>query len=673
MENYLESLDSEWFNRRLTGVLVIVVITFAVLILRLLYLQVVEGSELRRQSEINSIRLRDIDAPRGLIYDRHGTMLVDNRPSFDLFIVPKDARPLGQTLEKLGRVLNQPADVLAERLAKSKKQGAYKPILLVEDIGRDLLAAVEVQRYDLPGVLVKVSPKRHYLFKNHAAHVVGYVGEINAKELAQEAYADCKSGDVIGKFGAEKAFESDLRGIRGGHQVKVNANAQIVRILKTVHAQAGEDIQLTIDHSLQQVAEHLLQGQAGAAVAVDPNNGEILVMASNPTFDPNDFVTGMSKDVWSGLINNPFRPLENKAIQAEYPPASTYKIVTTIAGLEEGVIDLETTHYCPGFYKFGNRVYRCWRRGGHGEVNVIQALERSCDVFYYKVGEALGVDRLAWYAKACGLGTATGVPIDGESPGLIPTAAWKRKRFKEAWQGGETLSIAIGQGFNLTTPLQMAMLTAAVANGGKRYKPIIVKSVSSANTGEIRTIEPEVIGRLPISEKTLALVRQGLWAVVNQAKGTAHGSRFADVPFSGKTGTAQVVGRKVVEESLESEGGEGKEEEIKLVYRDHAWFVAYGPSDYPQIAVAVIVEHGEHGSSAAAPVAREIIREYLKLPEDRLSKQLQVAVEERLAAAEALTDDETSHSNEDGGGSQEVVTEDSASQSDVDGGNAHDD
>lgn len=628
MQNYLDSIDSEWFNQRLTGVMVVVLATFAILTLRLFYLQVMEGSEYRRQSEINSIRLQDIDAPRGLIFDRHGTMLVDNRPSFDLFIVPKDARPMDQTLEKLSRLLQEPVEILQARLDKSKKHGAYTPVLIDEDVGRDTLAAVEVHRYDLPGVVVKVSPKRHYLYNQHAVHLIGYMGEINAEELRREAYADCKGGDFIGKFGVEKSFEGHLRGVRGGNQVEVNATGQIVRILKTVPAQAGQDITLTIDHELQETAEYLLQDQSGAVVAVDPDNGEILAMASSPTFDPNNFIVGMTRDVWSDLINNPFRPLENKAIQSEYPPASTYKIVTAIAGLEEGVIDSETTFYCPGFYKYGNRIYRCWRRGGHGEVNVVQALKHSCDVYFYQVGEALGVDRLAWYAKAHGLGAATGIPIDGEVSGLIPTAAWKRKRMGVSWQGGETLSIAIGQGFNLVTPLQMAMLTAAVGNGGTRYRPIVVKSMQAGANGVRTVTEPEVVGQLPVGDTTLALVRRGLWAVVNESKGTAHATRFEDVDFSGKTGTAQVVGRKP-----ETEGENAEDDEDNHFFKDHAWFVAYAPSEHPRIAVAVIVEHGEHGSSAAAPVAREVIRKYLNLPEDKFSQEIFLQVEERRAAA----------------------------------------
>ena len=620
MPNYLESVDSEWFNQRLVRVLVFVLAACALLMIRLVYLQVIGGKEYRRLSEINSIRLQDIDAPRGLIFDRNGHMLVDNRPSFDLSIILKDAKPLTETLEKLGRLINEPVETLSASIKSSKKRSGYTPILLKEDIGRDLLAAVEVHKYDLPGVVVHVSPKRHYLFGKYAAHLIGYVGEINLEELGSTLCPDCKAGDFIGKFGIEKADEELLRGKRGGQQVEVNATGQIVRIIETVDAEPGQNITLTIDQALQEATEQLLQGQAGAAVAVDPDSGEILAMASSPSFDPNLFTVGMSHDEWNALISNPARPLENKVIQAEYPPASTFKIVTAMAGLEEGVIDVNTTFFCPGFYRYGNRVYRCWRHAGHGEVNVVQALAQSCDVFFYQVGEALGIDRLAWYAKASGLGSTTGINLDREGRGLIPTAAWKRKRMGVSWQGGETLSVAIGQGFDLVTPLQMAMLIAAVGNGGTRYRPQLIKRRESAENKIVFESKPVVVGQLPIHAENLALVREGLFDVVNELKGTAHRSKIQGLEFSGKTGTAQVVGRK-------PEGDEPDAEQLKAL-KDHAWFVAYAPSEKPSIAVAVLIEHGEHGSSAAAPVAREMIRNYLHLPEDQMSAEIRAAIKE---------------------------------------------
>lgn len=603
MRNYLESVDTDWFNQRLVGVLVAVVLAFTVLSIRLLYLQLFEGRELRRLSEINSIRLQDIDAPRGMICDRNGTTVVDNRPAFNVYIILKDAKPIDETVARLAQLLNESPEILMATIQENRKRGGYIPVLLREDIGRDTMAAIEVHKFELPGVQVRVSPRRHYIYDTHAAHLLGYMGEISQEELQGSPFDDCKGGDFIGKFGIEKAYEAHLRGKRGGRQVEVNATGQVVRVLKTVPAQPGQNIYLTIDEELQKRAEALLQDRAGAAVAVEPDTGRILAMASSPAFDPNLFVAGMTRDQWNELVSNPFRPLENKATQAEYPPASTYKIVTALAGLEEKVIDAKTTFYCPGFYKYGNRVYRCWKRSGHGEVDLVKALAESCDVYFYQVGEALGVDRLARYARAFGLGAPTGISLDREGKGLIPTSDWKKKRFGVPWQGGETLSIAIGQGFNLVTPLQMASLMAAVGNGGTRYSPYVIEKIQTADGVVTFQNSPREDGKIKLHPENLALVRQALWQVVNDPKGTAWQSRIQGLPFSGKTGTAQVVSMPKA-----SDGSSGKNDALP---KDHAWFVAYAPSENPKIAISVIIEHGEHGSSAAAPVASALIQAYL--------------------------------------------------------------
>jgi penicillin-binding protein 2 len=602
LTDYLDNVDSEWFDQRLSVVLTIVVAAFVVLIARLLFLQVIEGPELRRLSEINSIRLKSVDAPRGLIYDSHNRLMADNRPSYDLSVIVKDAGPLEKTIAKLARYTGIDEVEFWETMKKQKGKRAYKPVLLKSDIGRDALAAIEVNRWDLPGIVVNVSPRRDYIFSPSAAHILGYMGEISEKELKSGRYGDCRTGDFIGKYGIEREKEHWLRGKRGGQQVEVNATGQVVRVISTVDATPGHNIFLSIDQMLQQKAEQLLGDRAGAAVAVDPSTGQVLAMASSPSYDQNAFITGLSHDAWNALITDPQRPLSNKAIQAEYPPASTYKIIAASAGLEEGVIDANTTHFCPGFLKFGNRTYRCWKKWGHGEVDVYKALKESCDVYFYKVGQELGVDRLAWYARAFGLGEPTGIDLPHEEGGLIPTARWKKKRTGISWQKGETLSIVIGQGFNLATPLQMAMVAAAVGNGGTRYRPRIVKTIRTADGQVVYKSSPEVVGRLPISATTLQMVQEGLFKAVNEPHGTAYASRLDAVAMCGKTGTAQVVGRK--EEDAE---GEGESEPIK----DHAWFVAYAPRENPVIAVAVLIEHGEHGSSAAAPVAAEMIRMYI--------------------------------------------------------------
>ena len=604
MGKYLKTSDTDWYKQRLIKVMICVAGAFFILLLRLFYLQVIQGQELRRLSENNCIRLQSTDPSRGMIFDRNGTLLVDNRPAFDLSIILKDAKPVDRTIEKLAKLIDVPVSELMKKLKHDKGVSSYKPILLKQDIGRDALAAVEVQKFDLPGIVVNVKARRHYINRQSAAHLIGYLSEINSDELKSGKYPECKGGDFIGKFGVEKVFEPFLKGKRGGRQVEVNVMGQVVKVLKTVDAQPGQNIYLTIDHILQEKAEALLEGVAGAVVAMDPETGNILVMASSPSFDQNAFVDGMSHKQWKSLISNPLRPMANKAVQGEYPPASTFKIITAIAGLEEGVIDENTFMHCPGYYKYGNRIYRCWRRGGHGSVNILKALSQSCDVFFYQVGQKLGVDKLAFYAKACGLGSATGINLDNEAGGLIPTAAWKKRRTGIAWQGGETLSVAIGQGYDLATPLQMLVLTSALANGGTRYKPLILKSVKTVDGDIVIQNKRQVIGKLPVSKKTLAIVKKGLWEVVCNPKGTGRIAYIKGIDISGKTGTAQVIGRK--------NNPDLSEKDLPDHFKAHAWFVAYAPSVDPQIAVAVFIEHGGHGSSAAAPIAREIIRTYLE-------------------------------------------------------------
>jgi penicillin-binding protein 2 len=610
LKRYLNTVTSEWFNKRILGAILCVVVVFSILFMRLFYLQIIKGQEFLRLSENNSIRLETIVAPRGLIFDAEGELLVDNRPSFDLRIIPRNATPLEETLRKIARYTNIPEEDLMEKVRESNGLSSYKPVLLKQDIGRDVMAAIEVHKYDLPGVAMNIRPVRHYINGQHAAHLIGYLGEINAKELQNGTFAGCKGGDFIGRFGAEKTYEGLLRGKRGGRQVEVDVRGQVVRALQTVRARPGQNLYLSLDYSLQKKVEELLQDHVGAVVAMDPMTGYILVMASNPTFDQNAFVSGMSREEWNALTSNPGYPMTNRVIQAEYPPASTYKIVTTIAGLEEGDINLKTTQHCPGYYTLGDRVFRCWKKGGHGEVNIIRAIAESCDVFFYKVGEEVGVDKLAKYARMCGLGERTGIGLDNEGKGLVPTSEWKKKRIGESWQKGETLNVSIGQGYNLTTPLQMLVLTSAIANSGTLYQPQIVRRVETADGIEVTNIEPVVTGSLTIHPETMDIVKRGLWEAVNTQKGTASGVKLNQYSISGKTGTAQLVTSK--DPGI---GETEKEEEISDHFKPHAWFVAYAPSEAPRIAVAVIVEHGEHGSTAAAPIAKELIKTYLEKQE----------------------------------------------------------
>jgi penicillin-binding protein 2 len=601
MERFVKSVDHDWYKQRIVGMMLGVLAVFVVLLMRLMYLQVVAGDDYYRLSMNNSIRLQTVDPPRGLVLDRHGTKLAENRPSFDVSFTPKDAGDVGRVLSELAAYLNVPVDELQGKVKHSRGLAAFRPVVLKQDIGRDVLAAVEAHKVDMPGVSIQVRLRRNYLYELNASHLIGYLGEINLDELKSGDYPNLRGGDYIGKFGVERTQESVLRGEPGGRQVEVNANGQIMRVLQTVSPKPGRNVHLTLDRELQQRAEELLEGVAGAAVAVEPASGEILAMASSPSFNQNAFVSGIGTGVWEALISHPFRPLENKAIQGEYPPGSTFKIVTALAGLEEKAIDETTTFDCAGFLPFAGRDYRCWKKEGHGRVDVRRALSESCDVFFYRTGLRLGIDRLAWYAKAFGLGVRSGVTLDQEARGLIPSSAWKKKRFGVAWQEGETLSVSIGQGYVLATPLQMAMLTAAVGNGGIRYRPAVLSRVETMEGDVVFQTAPQEIGRLPISPRNLKIVQQGIWGAVNGERGTARRVHLNDTEIAGKTGTSQVVGRK-----------DSGDDYTPPHHRPHAWFVCYAPFDAPKIAIAVVVENGEHGSSAAGPIAREMVKTYLR-------------------------------------------------------------
>lgn len=605
MTGFSNNPDRDWLKQRLIMASVCILFVFALLFLRLVYLQIIKGDEYRLLSEKNAVRLKSVKSSRGLIFDRNDTLLVDNRPSFNLKITLEDAGSLDDTLNNLSGLIGISVEEFKGSIKRAGRRAFYEPVTLKNDITRDQLAVVEAHKFDLPGIHIDIEPTRHYIHKKTAAHLLGYLGQINSKELSSGKYPNVLSGDSIGRYGIEKSFESYLQGKRGGKQVEVDANGRVIKVLKTVEPISGNDLELTLDLELQLTAERLLQGKEGAVVAMDPRNGDVLVMASNPSFDQNDFIGGISSKKWKKLITDPGKPMNNKAIQAEYPPASTYKILTSIAALEEKLVDLSTTSYCPGYYTFGNRTYKCWRwkHGGHGEVNVTSAISESCDVYYYQAGDKVGVDILAQYAFGSGFGKKTGIRLANERSGLIPTSKWKRARFKEAWQGGETLSIAIGQGYNLVTPLQMAVFTSAVGNGGKLYRPRIVSGIRDSSGNLVKKIDPEITGGLPAGENTLRIVRNGMLQVVHGERGSARGIRLKDVQIAGKTGTAQVFSVK------KGEVVDNKDLAYKL--RDHAWFISYAPAQDPVIAVAVIIEHGESGSRTAAPIAGELIKHYI--------------------------------------------------------------
>jgi penicillin-binding protein 2 len=589
-------------KRRTDGATLIIIFFIAVIITRLWFLQIHNGGKYQELADNNRVRMLNVTASRGNIMDIEGRTIITNRPSFNIVWVKEDSPDPDEIIKKLSLILNEEIAVLLKRVRESVDNPRHIPILLKEDIDWKTLVYIENNHYDLPGVRIEVLPRRNYLFGDLGSHMIGYTGEINQEELSKKKWDNYQSGDQIGKRGFEKLYEGQLRGDKGTLYMEVDAHGFEQRQLKGKEPLPGNDLQLTIDLDLQLEAENAMAGKAGAVIAMDVNSGRILAFSSAPPVHLEDFVGGISTKNWQALLNNIKRPLVHKTIQGQYPPGSTYKIVTALAGLSKGVINSKTVFYCSGSMAFGNRRYGCWKEGGHGPVSLNRALAESCDVYFYQVGLKVGVDSLAEYANRMGLGHKTGIEFEYEKSGLIPTANWKKLAKDEPWQEGETLSIAIGQGFNLVTPLQICQMTSALANGGILYKPYLVEKIIDPEGQVLQefaaTVDMELIGM----NTYLGLIREGLVAAVNDRHGTGKAAQLKDITVAGKTGTAQVV---TLEKFKEVD-----EEDVAYKHRDHAWFTSYAPAVNPEIAVTVLVEHGGHGGSAAAPVAKKVLERY---------------------------------------------------------------
>jgi penicillin-binding protein 2 len=617
---------------RLIGALIIAV--FTIFAFRLFQLQIVEGETLRKRSEQNSVRTVRLEAPRGDILDREGRVLATTRPAYELQVIPNGLREPKTTFAALAQLLEADSAVLEERVGVRKGAERFQPVTLVDDLDFDRLAKLETHRYALPGVVTDVQPRRHYVEGATAAHLMGLIGEIGGSQLEKRARAGYRPGDIIGQAGLEALLESHLRGRAGGRNVVVDVAGREVEVLDEVAAVPGGKVVLALDLDLQREAEAAFldvpegePAKMGAAVAMDVRTGDLLVMVSPPSYDPNAFAGGIDVETWDALTGDEWEPLQNRAIQNHYPPGSIHKPILAAAFLADGIVTPETRVYCPGYFRHGRRTYRCWKRGGHGSVNIHEALKQSCDVYFYTNGVKLGIDRIAHFAKSFGLGHRTGIRLANEAPGLIPSTDWKRRRFGVVWYPGETVSASIGQGYNLYTPLQLAVAYAAVANGGKVLQPRLLLRLEARDGTVLEDFPPEVRSEVPIASQHLAVVRRGLAGVVEEQGGTGRRARVPGVRVAGKTGTAQVV-------RLEhTEGME--EEEIPIRYRDHGWFGAFAPVDAPEIAVGVFVEHGLHGASAAAPVAQRILARYF---EKKREIAEQVAVSESASGADVALD-----------------------------------
>jgi penicillin-binding protein 2 len=585
-------------QRRLPFLAAFILLLAVVLFIRLWYLQAVKGEFYHEQAENNRIRPVKLRPPRGIIYDRSGRPLVENELVFDVSLIPEDALDLDATIEKLSAIVKIPPDSIRKMLEDSNAaRTTYDPVKIQEEAPWDEVARVEAHQDDLPGAIIEPEHRRHYPYAGLASHQLGYIGKVTPSQHKKE---QTDLGILTGQGGLEKVYDKLLRGVAGRRMIQVNAAGRKVKDLGIEEPRPGTDIYLTLDLDAQKAAEEGLGIRAGAVVAMDPDTGEILALASHPTYDPNIFPRGISPKDWVQLMNNPSHPMYNRAIQSVYPPGSTFKIIVALAGLDSGVIKLEDTVNCKGFLMGGRRAFRCWKKGGHGPVSFHQALVESCDVYFYTMGDRIGWDRVAEYARKLGFGSLTGILLPDEKPGLIPTTAWKKKRTNEAWYPGDTYINSIGQGYVLVSPIQACQMISAVANGGHFHRPLLLKQTRNRETGAVNVFSPDHPSSVTLDPGALREVQSALVGVVNEPGGTAHGAATPLAVVAGKTGTAQVIAQKVAGRKLSADTA------------DHAWFVAYAPAEHPKIAVAVVVEHGGHGGSAAAPIAKKVIEEYLK-------------------------------------------------------------
>jgi penicillin-binding protein 2 len=613
-DNYLET---RLVRNRLIAAALIVFVLMMVVLGRLYVLQVVDHEHFTTLSDSNRVSLKALPPTRGLIYDRNGIVLADNLPAYRLEIIREQVDNLDQTLLQL-RQLVEISDQEVKRFREtSKRRRSFESVPLLLNLSDEEVAVLAVNIHRFTGVEINARLTRNYPLGKHAVHALGYVGRIDLKDLVKLDETNYAGTNHIGKLGLEKYYEDQLHGEVGFQRVEVNASGRTLRVLDEQAPKAGKNLHLTIDSSLQQLAEYLFTGQKGSMVAIDPRNGEILALVSMPSFDPNLFVNGISMANYSALRDSPKRPLFNRAITGQYPPGSTTKPFFGLAGLESNVIGPGHKVFCGGYYQLPNeeRKYRDWKKWGHGNMTLEGAITESCDVFFYDLAYNLGIDRMSEFMKQFGFGSRTGIDSTSERPGLMPSREWKRNARGMPWFPGETLITGIGQGALLVTPLQLSSSTGALAMQGKLYKPHLVKSIENPSDQTDQPVEVVLSSEYKLKKKlNWDHVVRGMTNVIHNARGTAHRiARGLQYKIAGKTGTAQVFGIAQDEEY--------EEENVTKKLRDHALFMAFAPVEDPRIAVSVVVENGGHGSSVAAPIARKIMDAYLlKKPEQDQSQ-----------------------------------------------------
>jgi penicillin-binding protein 2 len=597
-------------RRRLTWTLVVMLGVIGVLLLRSWYLQVLHHDRYLALAQSNRVRTVVEMPERGLIFDRYGRELVSNVPSFDLALVLDDVVDLNATVDRLAALLHLQAAPMVEAARRQRSTIPYLPVTVSKNL--TLSQVSDVEWAHIPGVMVRAETERHYPYGQAAVHLLGYVGEVTEAQLGDPDFSAVLPGTRVGQAGVEKVYGDSLRGEPGRRRIEVDAKGFEVRELSREPPILGNDLYLTLDIDLQQAAEHAMNGQRGALVALDPNSGEVLALVSLPAFDAESISRGIPPETWKAITTDPAKPMVDRAVQGAYPPGSIFKIAVASAIME--TLPGDQPYYCPGRYPFMGRTYRDWKPQGHGWTDLNKAIVESCDVFFYEYGNRLGIDTIAEYAGRFGFGKRTGIDLPGEVSGILPSTRWKSLTRNEVWYPGETLSAAIGQGYVSATPLQIAAFIGAVGTDGARFVPTVRYGVWDNAADRLEVEPPRELPRVELADTPFQALQRALLGVVDSPHGTGHAAQSSKVRIAGKTGTAQVV-------SLADDGTDRPDpDDVPRHLRDHAWFTAYAPAVNPRIAVAVLVEHGGHGGGTAGPIAREVIEAFMKLEKERPGK-----------------------------------------------------
>jgi penicillin-binding protein 2 len=581
---------------------------FAVLVVGFWYVQVLQHAKFLEMAENNHQRTLPLRAPRGMLFDRTGHVMVENRDALNISLVRENKKTLENSIVLLAEITGVKEADIREILDHNRKVPSYRPVVIIQDASLAQISAVMARRHELPDVVIEQVPTRRYPSDDLAAHLFGYVGEITDQQLARPEFASLTPGAIVGQAGIEQVYNSWLMGHDGAKMVVVNSLGRELAVSNESEPNEGKRIELTIDQDIQHAAQEGFEalGFNGAAVALVPDTGEVLALVSRPAFDPNAFASGIDHGTWASLTTDELRPLQNRAIQGRYSPGSTFKMAVALAALEEGVLTPDFRVHCPGAATFYGHTFKCWKKGGHGSVDMRHAIEQSCDVYFYTVGNIVGVDRIHKWATLLGLGVKSGIDLPSEVQGLVPSTQWKKEKMHEKWYAGETISVAIGQGQVSVTPISMAVYMSTLANGGTRVTPHLVKATDDGDGKGWQPVPPPPPqSTVDMDQSKLQVIRDGMYLVVNGA-GTAHGAQIKGYDVAGKTGTAQVI-------SLQGKQRAGK---TTKDLRDNGWFVFLAPASKPEIAGVVFAEHGEHGSNAAL-IARHMIETYFAKKEGR--------------------------------------------------------